>query len=47
MVTNENNPQKLDGYHRLMGLANLMSGNAEIGVEHFEKAVYQRNIYVT
>jgi tetratricopeptide (TPR) repeat protein len=47
MVANENNPQKLDGYHRLMGMANLMSGNAEIGVEHFEKAVNQRNIYFT
>ncbi len=47
MVANENNPQKLDGYHRLMGMANLMSGNAEIGVEHFEKAVNQGNIYFT
>jgi tetratricopeptide (TPR) repeat protein len=47
MVSNENNPQKLDGYHRLMGMANLMSGNSEIGVEHFEKAVNQGNIYFT
>jgi tetratricopeptide (TPR) repeat protein len=47
MASNENNPQKLDGYHRLMGMANLMSGNAEIGVEHFEKAVNQGNIYFT
>jgi hypothetical protein len=28
-------------------MANLMSGNAEIGIEHFEKAVNQRNIYFT
>ena len=47
MVANENNPQELDGYHQLMGMANLMSGNAEIGIEHFEKAVNQRNIYFT
>jgi hypothetical protein len=47
MVANENNPQKLDGYHQLMGMANLMSGNAEIGIEYFEKAVNQRNIYFT
>ena len=47
MVANENNPQKFDGYHRLMGMANLMSGNAETGIEHFEKAVNQGNIYFT
>ena len=28
-----------------MGMTNLMSGNAEKGVEHFEKVVDQSNIY--
>ena len=45
MVSSESNPQKYDGYHNLMGMANLMSGNAEKGVEHFEKVVNQSNIY--
>lgn len=45
MVANENNPQKFDGYHNLMGMTNLMSGNPESGIEHFEKVVNQRNIY--
>ncbi len=45
MVSSENNPQKYDGYHNLMGMTNLMSGNAEKGVEHFEKVVNQSNIY--
>ena len=45
MVANENNPKKLDGYNRLMGMANLMSGNPEKGVEYFEKVVDPSNIY--
>ena len=35
-----------DGYHNLMGMTNLMSGNAEKGVEYFEKVVNQSNIYL-
>ena len=45
MVSSENNPQKYDGYHNLMGMTNLMSGNAEKGVEYFEKVVNQSNTY--
>ena len=45
MVANENNPKKLDGYNRLMGMTNLMSGNPEKGVEYFEKVVDASNIY--
>ena len=45
MVANENNPKKLDGYNRLMGMTNLMSGNPEKGVEYFEKVVDPSNIY--
>ena len=45
IVSSENNPQKYDGYHNLMGMTNLMSGNAEKGVEYFEKVVNQSNIY--
>ncbi|MDP7529781.1 MAG: tetratricopeptide repeat protein, partial [Candidatus Marinimicrobia bacterium] len=41
----ESDPQKYDGYHNLMGMTSLMSGNAEKGVEHFEKVVDQSNIY--
>ena len=47
MVMEENNPQKFDGYHNLMGMTNLMSGNPKTGVEHFEKVINQRNIYFT
>ena len=45
MVSSENNPQKYDGYHNLMGMTNLMSENAEKGVEYFEKVVNQSNTY--
>ena len=45
MLADENNPTKFDGYHNLMGMANLMSGNSEKGVEHFEKVVDPSNIY--
>ena len=45
MASNESNPQKFDDYHNLMGMVSLMSGNAEIGIEHFEKTVGQNNIY--
>ena len=45
IVTGESNPKKFNGYHNLMGMTNLMSGNAEKGVEHFEKVVDQSNIY--
>jgi len=45
MVSSESNPKKFNGYHNLMGMTNLMSGNAEKGVEHFEKVVDQSNIY--
>ena len=45
MVSSESDPQKYDGYHNLMGMTSLMSGNAEKGVEHFEKVVNQSNIY--
>ncbi len=45
MVSSESNPKKFDGYHNLMGMTSLMSGNAEKGVEHFEKVVNQSNIY--
>ena len=45
MRSNENNPQKLDGYHNLMGMASLMSGSPEKGVEYFDKVVDPSNIY--
>ena len=45
MRTKENNPRKFDGYHNLMGMASLMSGNPEQGVEHFDKVVNPSNIY--
>jgi tetratricopeptide (TPR) repeat protein len=45
IVTGESNPKKFNGYHNLMGMTSLMSGNAEKGVEHFEKVVDQSNIY--
>ena len=45
MVENESNPQRFDGYHNLMGMANLMSGNSKKGVEHFEKVIDPSNIY--
>ena len=44
IVTGESNPKKFDGYHNLMGMTSLMSGNTEKGVEHFEKVVDQSNI---
>jgi len=47
MLDKEINPTKLDGYHNLMGMANLMSGNPEKGVEHFEMVVDPSNIYFT
>jgi len=47
MVENESNPQRFDGYHNLMGMANLMSGNSKKGVEHFEKVIDPSNIYFT
>ena len=47
MVENESNPRRLDGYHNLMGMANLMSGNSKKGVEHFEKVIDPSNIYFT
>jgi tetratricopeptide (TPR) repeat protein len=46
-VENESNPQRFDGYHNLMGMANLMSGNSKKGVEHFEKVIDPSNIYFT
>ena len=45
MRSNENNPTKLDGYHNLMGMASLMSGSPEKGVEYFDKVVDPSNIY--
>tara|TARA_Y100000758_G_scaffold268063_1_gene208890 strand:- start:127 stop:1062 length:936 start_codon:yes stop_codon:yes gene_type:complete len=45
MLADENNPTKFDGYHNLMGMANLMSGNPEKGVTHFEKVIDPSNIY--
>ena len=45
MVENESNARRLDGYHNLMGMANLMSGNPKKGVEHFEKVIDPSNIY--
>ena len=45
MLANENNPTKFDRYHNLMGMANLMSGNPEKGVAHFEKVIDPSNIY--
>ena len=47
MVENESNPRRLDGYHNLMGMASLMSGNPKKGVEHFEKVIDPSNIYFT
>jgi len=45
MRSSENNPQKFDGYHNLMGMASLMSGSPDKGVEHFDKVVDPSNIY--
>ena len=45
IVSSENNPKKFDGYNELMGMANLMGGNAEKGVEYFENVVDPSNIY--
>ena len=47
MLENESNPTRFDGYHNLMGMANLMSGNPNKGVEHFEKVIDPSNIYFT
>ena len=38
-------PKRFDGYNNLMGMANLMSGNAEKGIEHFENVLDEGNIY--
>ena len=45
MRSSETNPQKFDGYHNLMGMASLMSGSPDKGVEHFNKVVDPSNIY--
>ena len=45
MVAKENNPQKFNSYHNLMGMANLMSGNTKASIEHFEKVINSGNIY--
>jgi tetratricopeptide (TPR) repeat protein len=45
MASNESDPKKYDDYYNLMGMASLMSGNAPLGVEYFEKVVGQSNIY--
>ena len=38
-------PKRFDGYNNLMGMAHLMSGNAEKGIEHFENVLDEGNIY--
>ena len=38
-------PKRFDGYNNLMGMANLMSGNAAKGVQHFEDVIDEGNIY--
>ena len=43
--SDSSDPKKFDGYNNLMGMANLMSGNAEIGVDHFENVIDESNIY--
>jgi len=47
MVSGENNPTKYDGYNNLMGMVHLMSGNARLAVDHFQKVEDQSNIYFT
>ncbi len=44
-VSDSSDPKRFDGYNNLMGMANLMSGNVEIGVSHFESVIDEGNIY--
>ena len=44
-VKSTSDPKRFDGYNNLMGMANLMSGNAKKGIEHFEAVVEEENIY--
>ena len=44
-VKTTSDPKRFDGYNNLMGMANLMSGNAKKSIEHFEAVVEQENIY--
>ncbi len=47
MRENESTPLKFDGYHNLMGMANLMDGDPQKSVEHFENVIDPSNIYFT
>ena len=41
----ENNPLKNDGYHNLMGMCKLNTGDIKKSIEHFNKVKDQSNVY--
>ena len=43
--SDSSDPKRYDGYNNLMGMANLMSGNAQKSIEHFENVLDEGNIY--